>query len=251
MKKLLVVLLAVVMVFGTVALVACQGDKTAEAYGRVHAGYAGYTKVTVDKDGKIIDVVLDEACGPTQVTAPETVAEDYVVLGGRTGTSRYYKTAKMLDLTWEYVYKHGEGDNETIVNDYVTKKADGTIDKKFKDYINSAEISEKYFKEASAGTVKVVTGADTELALTKAQLLKTENGYWTGENYPLGWKGNVDATIAYVKANGVNDAYTKADFVADTDSKIFVDKDGVSTGATWTDFFDYYTIIRNAYNAAK
>lgn len=81
--------------------------------------------------------------------------------------------------------------------------------------------------------------------MTSAKLLKSQNGYWsTPSGSQLGWKTNVEKTVEYVMNNGfVQDEFT-------TDNKVgnvFVDENGVSTGATWTDFNDYYQLLKKAY----
>ena len=101
-----------------------------------------------------------------------------------------------------------------------------------------------YFLAVSANQVEVITGEETSSKeiMCAETLLKTKNGYWSEDSgYGMGWQNNVDATIDYVLTNG----FDAESFTAGEDN-IFVDDKGVSTGATWTHFNEYYTLLKTA-----
>ena len=82
--------------------------------------------------------------------------------------------------------------------------------------------------------------------MTSAKLFKSQNGYWsTPSGSQLGWKTNVDKTVEYV----INNGFAQEEFTADNklSSGVIVDDNGISTGATWTDFNDYYQLLKKAY----
>lgn len=215
------------------------------AYGLVHRqGYVGIGTITV-KFGKIAAATLNEACFPTQVKADASAGEYAVEVSG----TYYWKTVKFGNVTMVYDatagYKVG---NETL-----------------KEYFAKASHCEAYAKAVMADKVAVETkdGDKTDI-MTSKTLLKSNNGYWSGDlihEGQLGWKANVDATCKYVVANGfdgfegvVITDENKADFIKDNSAtnplldNEFVDKNGVKTGATWTDMLDYINLLHSAYN---
>lgn len=231
MKKILVIALAVVMMVSALALVAC-GPQTKVAYGRVHKSYAGKATVVI-QGGKIVSADIDEACLPTQASAGEDLGEYTVEATSKGNTVYYYKTVKFDDVTMVYDAEKGS----YMVGE--TKAADWLVDN-----------SEKYFEAAASDKVKAVT-ANGEVVLGADKLLKSKNGYWaTPAEAALGWKANVEATCAYVVANGIGAITAKEDFTqANNGGKLdneWVDANGVKTGATWSDMWDYLVVLKAA-----
>lgn len=224
-KALLVFACAGTLCAGALALSACGGDKDTGAYGLVHnAGYVGYSTVTVDKDDKVTDATLTEYCFPTQV---------------KTADGDYYAEVTYGKVTMKYdeegkTYKVGE---QTL-----------------KEYFKDEDNCKTYVKAVNDGKVYVtVDGVKKNDVMTKAALCKDENGYWATANdkQKLNWKGNRDATIAYVKAHGVSKLLS---LTVGAD-KYWVDSNNVSTGATWTDLntvkegtLSYAQLIVKAFN---
>lgn len=238
MKKLVKVLLCTLSAcIMATAFTACNGGnndggntnpevKTGTAFSLVHGGsYVGKATVTAT-DGKITGATLEEMCLPTQVKAPETVADDDKAGG-------YYKTVKYGSVTLTYdaeakTYRVGE--------------------QTFGEYLQTEANCKTYFEAAAANNIAVVVGGkDDKTVMTNAALNKDVNGYWSltdkdGKTYSR-WKVNRDATVSYVKEHGVEglkklvkatqaveDKYGKS-------STYWVDSNGVSTGATWSDMF--------------
>lgn len=247
--KLLVVLLVFVLAMSVLMLVAC-GPKTKTAYGLVHGkGYVGKATVEV-ANGSLVSASIDEACLPTYVKSAEAIT-GYTVEGtysnhGKPSTANFYKTVKFAGVTMVY--------DGTLVDGYSKGYMVGT--QTMLEFFADEANCEKYFNAVSENKVAVVlaNGDDTTI-LNAAALLKSQNGYWGSPNdKALGWTANVEATCAYVVANGFSGASQKTDFTATdhsaTNPKLdneFVDKNGVSTGATWTDMWDYFSLLKTAF----
>ena len=216
---------------------------TGEAFGLVHnAGYAGFASITV-KAGAITDVQLSEVCFPTQVQADSDVADAYKVTVGEGASAKtYYKTVTYAGVTMTYDAAKG----------YMVG------DKTLKDYFQDAQNVKTYYKAVMANKVTVIVGEGDEGkktdVMTKAALSKEENGYWAGDKIKpgqLGWKANRDAIVKYVKEKGVDELLK-----LELKDKYWVDTNGVSTGATWTDqntekanTLSYSKLIKNAFDA--
>ncbi len=244
MKKFLVLILALIMMLSLVALVACDTDKdtdtdgnndtdtdtdkdpvvtTGSAYGLVHTSYVGMATVTFTDD-ELTGATLDEMCTPLWKTASE--ASEYTTT---VGTKHYYTTFSVGELA---TFTH----NGTT---YVL--ADDTT---LLEWLADADNCESYVDTVVAGELTVETG-DTDTVLTADELQKSLNGYWSGDNYPLGWTGNVEATIAYVLEYG----FEADDFAKDSDNNQ-TDNNGIVTGATWNDMADYYFLLADAADSA-
>ena len=235
MKKILVIALAVVMMVSALALVAC-GPQEKVAYGIVHKSYVGKGTIVV-AGGKISSASIDEACLPTYVVASEASADTVTVEvedHGEMKTKHYYKTVKFADITLEYDAADGYKAGSTKLMDLLKDEAN----------------CEKWFEAVASDSVSVmIAGKEDKTIMTSAKLLKSKNGYWgTPAANALGWKANMEATCAYVVANG---------FAAESFSDVAgegaldnekVDNLGVHTGATWTDMADYYNVLKAAFN---
>ena len=264
MKKFVAVALTgVSMCTLCLGLAACQGgDNDGAAYALVHGGsYVGEATVSVDKDGKVTEATLNEVCLPTYVTAGEDVAEaDKVTVTvtdhGSEVEKSYYKTVSYGDVTLTY---------DATAKDY--KSGSTTMAEFFQTEANA----KAYFEAVMGNKVSVTVGGEKKTdIMNKASLCKEENGYWTkqdadGNDYSR-WEMNRDATVNYVKEHGVdlldslvrNTEAEKDEYGAD--AKYWVDTNGVSTGATWTDmnsdttgkgYLSYVQLILKAYDAAK
>ncbi|MBO5525919.1 MAG: hypothetical protein J5993_04135 [Clostridia bacterium] len=196
----------------------------ASGYGMVHA--AGYVaKVNVAAvDGTLVDIAWDEACLPTYVVAPEATDDTVtttVISHGSEVEKIFYKTVKFADVTMTY---------DLEKNTYVV--GNQTMVEFFQTEANAA----KYYEAVATSSVAVViNGADDTSVLNAKALLKTRNGYWNrpAVSSGLGYAINYGRTVEYILANGLDAA--KALDPDNKDGKVWVDGNGVSTGATWTD----------------
>ena len=209
------------------------------AYGLVHKSYAGKATVYV-VDGKVVAADLDEACLPTQVAASADLGEYVVEVAGKGGkTTYYYKTVNVDDLTFVY---------DTEKGDYIVNGTPA------KTWLATAANSQKYFEAAAANKVVAVKSATETVVLKATQLIKSQNGYWDAPaETALGWDANVAATCNYVVENGFDAITAKDAFTANAgEGKLdneWKDANGVLTGATWTDMWDYLVILKAAYEA--
>ena len=228
MKKLLALVAAL-------ALVAC-GPQEKVAYGIVHKSYVGKGTVVV-AGGKISSASIDEACLPTYVVASEASADTVtatVLDHGNEVQKHFYKTVKFADITLEYDLTDGYKSGSTKLMDLLKDEAN----------------CEKWFEAVASDSVSVmIAGKEDKTIMTSAKLLKSKNGYWgkPAEN-ALGWKANVEATCAYVVANGfAAESFEQVAGEGKLDNEK-VDNLGVHTGATWTDMLDYYNVLKAAFN---
>lgn len=238
---------------------------SANAYGLVHGkGYVGQASITV-KNGSITVADLNEACLPTYVTAPEAIAnvtvEGKYMNHGKLATANFYKTIKFGGITMIYDATISNPDaaaNQQVSKGYMV----GT--QTMVEFFANANNCKTYFDAVSSNSVSVVTAnGDSKDIMTADALLKTKNGYWGSPNAnALGWTANVKATCDYVKAHGFDGITAKEDlkhkdgYVADNDvststDKLYnewLDKNGVATGATWSDMWDYVNLLHTAYS---
>ncbi len=251
------------MIAASLALVACGGDttssltttanpeRTAEAYAIVHKDYVGYTDIVV-LNGVVQEVVLEEYYLPytwAKVTVTsETAPADVIVISGST-PSWYAKYLVIGDRHFT-----GELRAETLVvgeisytKETVKYTADG-IDDLFVWLLGSEANCQWYVEQLLDGLAFVAD--DTFAANTTLTVWSQENGftksatlYWTGVNYPLGWQGNMAAIIAAVEGTVLN---PDAALTQNAETKFWSIGDAVS-GATLTDFRDYYNLIAAAY----
>ena len=235
MKKILVIALAVVMMVSALALVAC-GPQEKVAYGIVHKSYVGKGTVVV-AGGKISSASIDEACLPTYVVASEASADTVtatVLDHGNEVQKHFYKTVKFADITLEYDLTDGYKSGSTKLMDLLKEEAN----------------CEKWFEAVASDSVSVmIAGKEDKTIMTSAKLLKSKNGYWgTPAENALGWKANMEATCAYVVANGfAAESFEQVEGEGKLDNEK-VDNLGVHTGATWTDMADYYNVLKAAFN---
>ena len=235
MKKILVIALAVVMMVSALALVAC-GPQEKVAYGIVHKSYVGKGTVVV-AGGKISSASIDEACLPTYVVASEASADTVtatVLDHGNEVQKHFYKTVKFADITLEYDLTDGYKSGSTKLMDLLKDEAN----------------CEKWFEAVASDSVSVmIAGKEDKTIMTSAKLLKSKNGYWgTPAENALGWKANMEATCAYVVANGfAAESFEQVEGEGKLDNEK-VDNLGVHTGATWTDMADYYNVLKAAFN---
>ena len=223
----------------TLLVVAYAQPSQSFAYGLVHGkGYVGQAAIMRTLQGKVIAADLEEACLPTYIAA-EAAIEDVTTTDtaypshGSEVTKHFYTTVKFGGNTFTY---------STTEHDYVME---GTT---LKAWLEDEANAMVYFLSVYNDQVAIVNaeGKDDFTVMTSAKLFKSQNGYWsTPSGSQLGWKTNVEKTVEYV----INNGFAQEEFTADNklSSGVIVDDNGISTGATWTDFNDYYQLLKKAY----
>ena len=223
----------------TLLVVAYAQPSQSFAYGLVHGkGYVGQAGIIRTLQGNVLAADLEEACLPTYIAA-EAAIEDVTTTDtaypshGSEVTKHFYTTVKFGGNTFTY---------STTEHDYVME---GTT---LKAWLEDEANAMVYFLSVSNDQVAIVNaeGEDDFTVMTSAKLFKSQNGYWsTPSGSQLGWKTNVEKTVEYV----INNGFAQEEFTADNklSSGVIVDDNGISTGATWTDFNDYYQLLKKAY----
>ena len=226
--------------------------KSGTAFASVHGkGYVGRVDIEV-KDGLTSKVTFDETFYPatfgnlTKVdiaTGTETVEGVYLSKGKDVSA----KIAKYIAI--DGVVFEGSFTNKVITYTHAEKgEAVSYIDNN----------SEWYWNAVRDGKVKVVkadgTAVDGQALNLASGSFKSEGKYWAGENYPLGWKGNIEKIAAFLVGKDlstldISDA-AKATEANDAGLKTWT-VGGVDTGATLSDFKDYVNLAIAAFSAAK
>ncbi len=249
MKKLLVLFLVAVSVLG---LAACGPTKEfgyGIAYARVHGGhYVGVAEVVVDKDNKVVKVDFEEYYLPynaaqvgTVGNNPELVENADVLVAGdpeTAATKLYAKYFKVKSLLFSASY----------VNNEIKYTANGI---EINDWVDSEENAIAYVDAIENGEVFIATSAGAKHGTLVPSgvafygFAKSATGYWpVSATRLLGWGGNMRAMeLALIGTDFSGEASR-----GETDTYWSIG-DAV-TGATLTDFPDYYNLAKAAYDKA-
>lgn len=256
----------VITVFMALVLFACTpSENSAVAYRIVHKDYVGVVNVVVDDD-VITDVAITEYYLPytwAKVAGSTAEGQSDVVVVAKTNA-----TTQVTTYTWYAKYIvigdkqfTGELRTETLVigdvtysNETVKYVAEGIADLFV--WLKDSEANMQWYVEqliaGAAYVAKDTFAVNTSLYPWNQGngFTKLGTGYWYGASYPLGWSGNMDAIYAAVEGKVfVADAVlTQATNNPDTTANeaVWSIADAVS-GATLTDFKDYYALIGLAY----
>lgn len=252
--------------FGILALVMCLSaalsmtacDKVGYlgvATGKVHGNYLGVSTVKVYKDGSFKDLTFDEIMMPynwaqvEEANSNKDVAQKVAV-----GSKEYAKYIRIADKYFEIdadkaaenklSYKEINGDIKDL-DKYVYSKVGGLW------YYEAAKKDDMFVvKTVEEGTkdAKKVGGlyfVDEVAARDELNgLFKSTNDYGKGSSFD--WNRNVNAMLTFVRQNGFD--YVAKDIVKGEDGNWTVSGIVVS-GATLTDFKDYYDVMKSAYSA--
>lgn len=244
-------------------------EYTGVSYGLVNRTYVGKATVKVKND-KIVDVIYDEAFLPNTWGSIDYTPEEgkelpenlinhtkddlnayyakYISIDGQVFTGSIRESDLVLD---EYTY----------VNQVVNYKSD-KIDDLFKYLYASEENAKWYYNAVEKGKAFICDKdgkkIDSYQSLHTAGMFKSEGKYWpSSSDSPLGWKGNIDAMVEYLKGKTLTDL----DMSKFTRDETGVDKegynykywtiDGVQTKVTMSDIYNYYKLAYKAYSKAK
>ena len=244
MKKILSLFVALVAVL---SLAACgKKETTAKGYGLVHKDYVGIAEITVNKKGVVTALTFEEVYFPTHwaaLSTTEGVAADLFL----TYTTSKGKEANVA----KYVVVDGKLFTGSVDGTDVKYAADGIANLKAackdneetaKWYAEALLAGKAFAADAKGNKVSFEIKADVETGFAKSV-----TGYWTGDNYPLGWKGNMAALSEALV--GTEMGFADADLVKDAESKLW-SFGGTVTKATLTDAKDYVAVAQKAYNTA-
>ena len=120
--------------------------------------------------------------------------------------------------------------------------------------VEDAELRTWYYEAAINDSFKIVKKVGEDFEDEKegknnpnGSLFKSQSNYWPSSEGVMGWKGNIAKMVDYLKANGVK--FDLDDIDKDSETGTFFISD-VDTGATLTDFTDYMTVVKAAYDKA-
>ena len=244
MKKILSLFVALVAVL---SLAACgKKESTAKGYGLVHKDYVGIAEITVDKKGVVTALTFEEVYFPTHwagLAATEGVDAGLFV----TYTTSKGKEANVA----KYVVVDGKLFTGTVDGTDVKYASSDIAD--LKAACTNNEETAKWYAEALLAGKAFAANADGSKAAfqitadKEGGFAKSVTGYWTGDNYPLGWKGNMAALSEALV--GTSMGFADADLVKDAETKLW-SFGGTVTKATLTDAKDYVAVAQKAYNTA-
>ena len=225
-------------------------NQEATGYAYVHNGYVGRAVATTDDEGAL-SVEFNEAFLP-HTLAEVDLEEDawnedntvsYVVRGEEV------RVAEHIEYNGTTYVGNTVGESVTYVEADEDGEPVGGQDLELTIVAHQDTMAE-YFESIQDGAFGVMTeaGGDVETVTTTSygQVTKRGSEYW---NFgPLGWQGNAEATEEFIAENGVN--YDRGDLERAEEE----DEDGLRkwsvadavTGATWSDFPDYFAVAQLA-----
>ncbi|VEU82358.1 hypothetical protein [Acholeplasma hippikon] len=253
MKK---VFFAMFVFVASLVLVGCNAkEKEGTGYGLVHGHYVG--EVNVKMSGKKIkEMSIEEYFLPynagqiaakdewKEVNGDEIIdkapANVVVKVNANTGARTYY--AKFFYVNGEvYEGSLDNSNNIQYLKGGVNIEAEVKDEAKAKAYVEAVKAGKVFIVDSATAATK-----STELVVTgnaAKAMTKSESGYWSGANYPLGWKGNMEEVIKAMIAD------YEGTFALNADKK-WASADFVS-GATLSDFKDYQAVTQRAVANAK
>lgn len=237
-------------------LSACQASssepllESGTGYGLTHGHYVGVATVETS-DGLVTEITLDEYFLPYNwakvvVADVNAIPEDVLTVVGTRGTSYYAEFIKIGDKLFTGAVEGASGSQHILYSADDVEDIELWVETEENAlwYVEQIEAEAFYLADAAGEESTLVRGdATSNVAMTKS-----ESGYWSGENYPLGWAGNIDA---------IKEAFigTRLDFTIESTDKTSATETepaywivgGETTGATLTDFLDYYQLLQRAY----
>lgn len=271
MKKILIsvlmVLMAAVLAAGCASKAETLVTNKATAYDMVHGHYLGIVDMTVNNDGDVLDVNFDEILFPYSWAKVNPKAETATVVPTNATFTDMWKNETVTTAYAKYIKigdKIFEATGTIVDNKSVPVWAEvggGEITDLEAALADDTDLQKWYYEEgmkvSSFRIVKKVGEAyENEKYGTNNSnggLFKSTNNYWRavdGKISGMGWEANMFAMSNYLKTNGVN--YTEGDLAdIEKDAGTGTYKLGdVNTGATLTDFADYMTVAKAAYDKA-
>lgn len=244
-------------------------EKEASAYGIVNKAYVGKATVKI-KNNKIVDVTYDEAFLPqTWANVNYTTEEgkelpDDLVNYVKDEDNSYFAKYISIDDT---IFTGTIRENDLVLDNttYIAQTINYANDKipdLFAYLYNSDANCQWYFDAVKNGKVFICDKdgkkIDSYESMNTYGWLKSEGKYWNAsEDSPLGWKGNIDAMVDYLKDKELTNL-DSSKFTKDTEGEEkdgynykYWTIDGVKTKVTMTDIYAYYKLAYNAYEKAK
>lgn len=269
--------LSVLIIIFLLCLIGCKKpnnqdmNKTyeASAYGIVNKAYVGKATLKI-KNNKVEDATFDEAFLPqTWANIEYTMSEnaqlpDDIIYYTKDENNSYF--AKYISISGNIFT--GTVRKEDLILDGTTyiaqtiKYSSSKIPDLFTYLYNSELNCQWYYDAVKNGKVficdKEGNKIETYKSLNTYGWFKSEGKYWNSStDSPLGWKGNIEAMIDYLKGKELVNL-DSSKFIKDTDGENkdeynykYWTIDGVKTKVTMTDAYAYYKLAYKAYEKAK
>lgn len=238
----------------------------AESYNIVHKGYVGRCVVKVEND-KVKSVSYDEAFLPhtwanIELEENQEIDNNVIEIESNGNKSYYAKYISIDSKIFE-----GKIREEELVLDNVTYSqqkinyGNSEIPDLFRYMYNSDSHCEWYFKNVLGNKVFMCDKDGKRLENYKSKntygSFKSEGKYWNDKNvWPIGWEGNLKALEQYMvgkKLVKLDESSFKKEDNGTTINNYTYNYwtiDGVKTGVTMVDIYDYYNLALSAYNKA-
>ena len=224
--------------------------RTATGYGLVHGHYVGVVDVTLANNGNVVDINVDEyflpySAAKVVVADPLDLPADVLSVTGSRGTSYYAKFFSVDGILFTGTVL-GEGTAQSI-----KYSADDIED--IEVWVQTEANAKRYVEAVDANLVFIAnedgTPSTYEMsdASAKVSMKKSESPYWSGASYPLGWAGNMAAFETAVTGTKLN---ADLETIVKNSETGFWSIGDIVTGATMTDFKDYYQVSQRAYTNA-
>lgn len=234
MKRILSLIF--IFVFITILLSGCKcapmEEQTGVAYGVVYNDYVARVEVKA-KDGKITNIIIDEALMPSDWAMTDFKDEhDYVV---DYNDKRYVKNVKIGDVT---LSANVNDNNLSWGNDKITS---------FGDYLKTGENAKWYYDSLKNNMVSIVDDTGQlikDLKFNTTKMFKSAGDYWKKTDTTLGWDENIKELIKGMIATNLETEPTY-----NSDKKVTFGK--TVTGATLTGYKEYYALAKKALENAK
>lgn len=244
MKKIKIIICLVLFLFLITSCgCSCRNENEyfESAYGIVHKDYVGKATVTV-RNKKVTKIEIDEAFLPhtwAEVASSKNTSNENTIEIDGAIYPKYIKIGEEILEASEYDVNDATGHGTTKQK---VKWSNDKIENLYA-YVKEDEHAKWYYETVTQKSVYPCdnTGEKLDLTLKNSKFFKSEGGYWEGEQYNLGWKGNIEELIKGMISNNF-----KTEPSLNDESKIVFD--GVTTGATLVDYADYYKIAKKAYD---
>lgn len=255
MKKFVVSLLAIlttmVLFVGVLGCDKKPETNSATALDLVYKdGSLGVVDITVNKDGKVTAIKIDEIFLPSTWAKKTSEGDNASFTNYWTVNDQQTDYARYIRIDNKYF--EAKGDNASKP---VWEEINGSIKDLEKELKESAQTREWYYNAVKNGKVAIVKAADNGFEdekdpakNTHGSMFKSTSSYWPAGLYgKKGWKANIEAIENYVKEYGVN--YELGDLEQNPQTELWWIGD-VETGATLTEFKDYMKVVKDAYEKA-
>lgn len=252
MRKIVLIIIGLV---AAIALVGCGGggaaaptgyapNQSSVAYAYTHGGYVGQATATTDAEGNL-SVVLDEAFLPHTLAEVDIEADEWT----EENTATYVQRGDAVYVARYISYNGTVYVGTTVGGAMIYTAADeagmpvGGQDLE-QEIIRNQNTMAAWYQNIANGQFAIHTGIDQPAQpVTQSPyggLTKADSTYWNFGD--LGWAGNMEAIQE--AAVEIGTGFTLDQMNRNSDN--FWELADAVTGATASDFVDYFNVIQNA-----